>query len=417
LTLPNDLDGQVVGLAFDDRFMMAVKTDRELWQMNWGLSENYTDFEWNLFRGLPFMMGPKNYLPEGAVKWDVSVISPEEDEYYIDPAGNQFPAGDQTCNHMVVLKEGGRWIAFNDSWLPADFNYEICGPVRGRFKSVNISTSGSTFFVMNKYGDMFTRLWDFDMGALNPFFEYAFEDQFGQSNPKRQLPGHPWIKQPKIEGTITDLISMHKVGSGATQRTLRVEGVDQNGLFGFYEKDIQSQNSADWVFRRTNRPLVGNILDNRPYDSSQEDLEEAEDFYFEKNIENLSLLSDEFSGLLDESEWAAELVDFNCYCSPAVLRIHTSASTNISLRLQHVHKERLEIRQTRGLSSEEWVFAGVIEVGQDILNNLENQNEKVQAFIEQYLDNNQFNWVDIKATDQRVLVEIRWNNASWEFSN
>ena len=59
-----------------------------------------------------------------------------------------------------------------------DDSYEIGGPLGGRFQADSLSAAGSTTFVMNKYGDMYTRTFDFDSsGSDSIFFRYSWEDQ------------------------------------------------------------------------------------------------------------------------------------------------------------------------------------------------------------------------------------------------
>src|SRR3546814_12642634 len=89
------------------------------------------------------------------------------------------------------------------------------------------------------------------------------EDQRGVSDPAIQLPTFDWLQQPKIPGAITQNISVHKVGTNMDHRILRVEGED-GGHTGYWEKDYQDMNPDDWRFTRTDRPLRGTLLDNRP---------------------------------------------------------------------------------------------------------------------------------------------------------
>src|SRR6185436_15591145 len=110
-------------------------------------------------------------------------------------------------------------------WLPADDSYEVCGPQRGRFKVAALSAAASTVFVMNRAGEMYTRLYDFDMsGADSVFLKYSYEDQRGKPSPAIQLPPVDWIRQPRIRGRVRDAISIHKTGPGSNSRVLRVAG-------------------------------------------------------------------------------------------------------------------------------------------------------------------------------------------------
>src|SRR3546814_17455153 len=73
-------------------------------------------------------------------------------------------------------------------------------------------------------------------------------------------------------------------------RILRVEGED-GGHTGYWEKDYQDMNPDDWRFTRTDRPLRGTLLDNRPYDSSLDDAGPSEDASFTRNMDQPATLA------------------------------------------------------------------------------------------------------------------------------
>ena len=81
--------------------------------------------------------------------------------------GGRRPARSRTSGGCA---RGGQRLTFWDPWLPLDESYEMCGPHRGRFKAVNLSASGSYVFVIGRRGDMFTRLYDFDISGHDPVF-------------------------------------------------------------------------------------------------------------------------------------------------------------------------------------------------------------------------------------------------------
>src|SRR3546814_16525987 len=72
-------------------------------------------------------------------------------------------------------------------------------------------------------------------------------------------------------------------------RILRVEGED-GGHTGYWEKDYQDMNPDDWRFTRTDRPLRGTLLENRPYDSSPDDAGPSEDESFTRNMDQPATL-------------------------------------------------------------------------------------------------------------------------------
>jgi hypothetical protein len=260
------------------------------------------------------------------------VISQAEDGHWIDPAGNRTQVGGGKVSHIWGLRTGGQRLTFWDPWLPLDDSYEMCGPHRGRFRAVNLSASGSHVFVIGASGDMFTRLYDFDISGHNRvFFRYAYEDQRGKGDGAPiQLPAEPWRRQPKIPGTITDAISIHKTGRDAVHGILRVEGRSR-GQTGFWERDLAADRTVPWSFRATGSPLRGKRLDNPPRDTSTSGLGPSEDGRF----------------VMRRAGVRAVLENFNVYCSPARLRVR-EAGREREFVLHHVDGLRQQARG-RGL--------------------------------------------------------------------
>ena len=187
-------------------------------------------FNWTARWGTPFWTGPGYALPGGVRAWSWSVVSPLEDVTWPDPAGNRTAIGAGKVSHIRGHSRGGQRLTFWDPWLPLNEKlYEMCGPHRGRFRALNLSASGSFVAVIGPRGDLFTRLYDFDISGHDPvFFKYSYEDQRGKGDGAPiQLPAERWVEQPKIRGKITSAISIHKVGAGSIHRVLRVEGVRQ----------------------------------------------------------------------------------------------------------------------------------------------------------------------------------------------
>src|SRR5439155_1083103 len=81
-----------------------------------------------------------------------SVISPAEDKTWTDSAGNRQPVGDAKVSHIWLVRDNGRRLVYMDPWLPADDSYEMCGPQRGRFRTIAMSAAASTVLVMNGGG-------------------------------------------------------------------------------------------------------------------------------------------------------------------------------------------------------------------------------------------------------------------------
>ncbi|KAB2854275.1 MAG: hypothetical protein F9K43_29970, partial [Bauldia sp.] len=223
--LPDCLEGQLRGISADDDEMVGLDRDRNVFTMDNALKHPQL-WNWSKRWGPPVWNGDGFALPANTKAWTWSVISPAEDETWTDPAGNRYPVGEYKVSHVWGLRGGGRRLTFWDPWLPRDNSYEMCGPHESRFRSVNLSASGSRVFVIGRRGDMFTRLYDFDISGHDPvFFTYSYEDQRGNGDGSPiQLPAEPWTRQPKIDGRITSAISVEKRGRDAVHATLRVEG-------------------------------------------------------------------------------------------------------------------------------------------------------------------------------------------------
>jgi hypothetical protein len=271
------------------------------------------------------------------------VVSPLEDGTWTDPAGNRTQVGSGKVSHIWGLRRGGQRLTFWDPWLPHDQSYEMCGPHRGRFRAVNMSASGSHVFVIGRYGDMYTRLYDFDIsGHDQAFFSYTYEDQRGKGDGAPiQLPAEAWARQPKIPGRITDRISIAKTGKGAIHAILRVEG-RHGGASGYWQRDIAQPAAAGWRFHATGDALRGRPLANPPGDTSSRRLGPGEDMRFAMRSGGVH----------------AVLENFNVYCSPARLRV-TRDGVIRKLRLYTVDGLRQQAR-ARGLDSDPRVQYGAI---------------------------------------------------------
>jgi len=342
--LPECLAGRLIGIAADDDELIALDAQRRIYTMDHALKDA-TRWNWTSRWGPPLWQGPGFALPGGTTAWSWSVLSRAEDGNWTDPAGNRTQVGEYKVSHIWGLRDGGRRLTFWDPWLPLDDSYEACGPVRGRFKAVNLSASGSHLFVIGAHGDMFTRLYDFDISGHDPvFFEYSYEDQRGRGDGAPiQLPAEPWKRQPKIPGTITDRISIHKVGADAVHGILRVEG-RHKGRTGYWERDLAAPPRTPWRFHATGQPLQGRVLDNPRRDTVRRSLGRGE----------------ESRWVMRQDGTTAELRRFNTYCSPATLIVHERNGRTWRATLHHVDGLRQQPRG-RGLDDEPREQYGAIE--------------------------------------------------------
>jgi hypothetical protein len=341
--LPDCLDGRLQGISADDDEMIGLDAERNVYTMDNAL-KNPALWNWTKRWGPVMWSGDGFALPANTMAWSWTVISPAEDGTWTDPAGNRYPVGEYKVSHIWGLRGGGRKLTFWDPWLPRDNSYEMCGPHHSRFRSVNLSTSGSHIFVIGKRGDMFTRLYDFDISGHDPiFFPYSYEDQRdkGDGSPI-QLPAEPWTRQPKIDGTITSAISISKRGRDAVHATLRVEG-RRKGHTGYWQRDLAAPRKQGWKFRRTDAPLEGEVLRNPGGNTSKRGLAPSEDMKFVMKGEGMR----------------AVIPDFNTYCTPAHIEIHEDGRTR-TVTFHHVDGLR-QVERARGLDDDPRLQFGALE--------------------------------------------------------
>ncbi|MEO6471284.1 MAG: hypothetical protein ABIR57_05380, partial [Aeromicrobium sp.] len=337
--------------------MIAIDNDRWIYTMDDALSAPGT-FNWTMRWGPPVWTGSGFTLPTGIRSWAWSVVSKLEDGTLPDSAGYDHPVGDGKVSHIWTLSTDGQVLTFLDPWLPRDQSYQMCGPQRGRFRSVAMSASGSTIFIMGKYGDMYTRLFDFDISGDDPiFYDYTYEDQHGVANPKVQLPAESWRHQPKIPGVITDDISIEKVGPKGLHRELRVAGKDRTGRIGFWSKDILART---WSFQRALTPL-GQAVANPAGDNSALNLGKSGNRTYEGHSSGATL----------------SIPNFNIYCSPATVNVTLPEGAHFSMLL-HTTDSIRQGKRAAGLDSEPRWVPGEFQVPASVRNS---KNAEIRKFL------------------------------------
>jgi hypothetical protein len=324
--------------------------------------------QWSDRWGHPLWSGGPQTLPPHTIAWALSSVSPVQDVYYDDAAGQRQYIGNGNCTTVFALNEPAGatgWkerITILDPWLPADYSYEIDLPEDGRFLAKNLSASGSTVFVINAFGDMFTRRWDFDMsGADHLFFPSDFEAGQPTNFPepkcghaskfKVKLPAPGWVEQPKIKAApgeviqVSDQISISKNDTpGCLDRTLRVAGT-RNGVPGYWEKPLDAAITT-WTFQAW---PVGPLDFLLQYSES------------DKSTDPAALGPAEFSSYHMITGALEVHVDrFNPYLSPATITL-TSAGTSLATTLHHVDGLRLQPR-ARGIDGTVREMKGAIRV-------------------------------------------------------
>ncbi len=180
----------------------------------------------------------------------------------IDTNAHSVSAGVTT---LYLLGKNGHTIYYADPWLPPKFSHIIDTPEKGSFIASNMAISGSTIFLINEAGEMYTRLYDYDTSGQNPVLAYSYKRENRMKSSRRMvrsLPNEDWKKQPEITGFITNSITIFQTGQGNSSFELRVEGKDSEGNSGFYAKPIYG---PYWNFVKTGRPTLGKeIVTNCP---------------------------------------------------------------------------------------------------------------------------------------------------------
>lgn len=412
--MPACLVDTLIGIAADDDELIAIRKNGDIYGMDNVLKAPLL-FNWTSRWGPPVWTGTGQHIPDDYRAWSWTVISQAEDGHWTDPAGNLHRVGDGKVSHIWLLGPDGQRYTYIDPWLPRDLSYEMCGPRRGRFRGVSLSSSGSTILTVNRYGDLYTRHYDFDLQGCNEiFFDYSFDDQRGLANPKLQLPSYDWVRQPKVPGAITHNLSIHKVGENMVHRLMRIEGLDAQGHTGYWEKDIVDLDAAAWTFVRTDAPLRGTRLDNRAGDTSLLDAGASEDRPYARNLDRRATLPETLVG---DDDWAAELPDFNLYCSPTTLRIHTGQGETMDLVLHVVD----QIRQTprgRGLDDDPRAFWGAIEIPEALLARKARLSPRQQAFLASYLGDARFTEVSMTGVTGEIRIREKGalNGFDWRFA-
>ncbi|MTE15265.1 hypothetical protein [Nocardia aurantiaca] len=398
LPLPECMAGRITGVSADDDELMAVDADGRFLTMDHILSAP-KDWNWSSRYGTPLWTGPGNTLPPGTLAWTWSVLSPDEDHVWRDTAGNDHSVGGAKVSHVYALTDDGHRIHYVDPWLPQDHSYEMSTPAQGRFRAVGLSTSGSTTLVVNRFGDLYTRLYDFDIsGADKVFFRYSYEDQRGRPQAPDtlteriddhyaaiQLPAPEWTRQPKIPGQITDRVSVHKTGIGSDARELRVEGVE-SGRTGYWVKELTADH---WDFVPTDQPLVGHLLENTAADHSVDDTVGASPYTYAGRTS---------SGV------TVRVDSFDLAVSPTPLRLEFADGSRLDLILHTVDGLRQTVQQS-GITDQPRGFDGTLEIPADILASLPDQPAQVREFLQTTLAARHFTDTPVRVTANEFILD------------
>jgi len=227
--------------------------------------------------------------------------------------------------HLYRLSDDGARLHFNDWWLPPDWSRQVCGPEHGTLRMAALSASASTLFVRTVDGRLFTRLYDLDTSGENDLLTYSFVI-VGPSGTTRALPAEPWREHAAPDAPLTTALTILQTGEGNAARTLRIEGIDDDGRVGVFEKGIDD---AAWTFVATDGPLLRPLLTPVP---TQEARVQPPTTTLQGQLSRGSRSVD------------VELVDFHLHCSPTSLQFRIDGDVVMAdgapfaLQLHTVHK-------------------------------------------------------------------------------
>lgn len=280
---PEALKGKIQAISMDADEIIAVDKDRWIYNC-FDCDEDTNNWNWGTAWGRVMRQGDSYQVGNTAPgKWALSITNVDADKTYTDIDGKVHPVSLAGCTQIVFVDpQDPTKIISNDPWLPRDHSYNFGTPYHCRFKVNSLSASASTVFIMNKYGDMYTRRHDYDLSGGDPAqFRYSWFSQDGKKeasnyfdhrlNPNSaaiRLPSPYWVKQPKINGEITDRLTIESTAPGNDNRRLKVEG-RKDGHTGYWTKMLKD---SSWSFVRTDEPLKGNFVNNPQKDTSAEDL-------------------------------------------------------------------------------------------------------------------------------------------------
>lgn len=384
LRIPRCLDGEVSEISADGTVLIALNAEREIYTLdyaNGAIGSGGWTRRWGPF----FWLDLGGWIFDDVRDWATTHLTAGDDEYFIDGGGRpQTPAG---ILNVFQLRGDGLRITYTDPWLPMDESREVCGPERGTLVMAGLSGSGSTAMIVTSEGEIYTRLYEFDVSGGNAvFLDYSWQDQDDVESPKIQLPAPDWLRHPRVPGAITDRISLRKVTPGTEHRVMRIEGIDANGNGGYWQKDLAQMRSEDWRFVITGEPPQGRTLPLPPPHRGA-----PEDFHYAGRIDGR----------------AAELLDFNPYCSPATLRIDLDGHA-LDLELHTTDGMRQE-RRARGLDHYPRYYRAAVMVPKALWSARTQQSAAVRDFIARHFGERRVIETEVYATLGRIdIAQTCW---------
>ena len=295
--------------------------------------------------------------------------------FYRDIDGNAHSVSAGVTS-LYLLDADGHTIRYADPWLPPKFAHVLDTPEKGRFIAESMSVSGSTVFLMNAAGKMYTRLYDYDTSGQNPVLSYSYKRENRQETTRektRSLPPEDWLLQPEIAGNITSLITIFQTGEGNSSFELRVEGTDEEGQTGYFAKPIYD---GEWSFYKTGHPLVGTPIDRNAADEKLYAPPKTRSFLGKIRRDNLTV--------------AAELLDFWPFSPPATIRFKAAGQ---------VFAARLHMRKYHEKKNGRLAFAATVELPREFV---ESKDSECRSLFNRLFNNSQL--IDMVMVSDNSMV-------------
>ncbi|ALG87086.1 hypothetical protein ACH46_20505 [Gordonia phthalatica] len=430
--LPSCLSGKLRAISLDDDELVGIDRAGWIYTMD-NVNQSPLLWNWTSAWGAMLWTAPGRKLPDDRTGgWALSVTSPRDNRAYLDIAGRVHPSGMAKMTMIPALTGDGSRITYADPWLPNDDSYEVGSPLGGRFQSVALAASASTMFVTNRYGDMFTRTFDFDSsGSDSVFFRYSWEPQTGKpsatnlmqetwdrSTAAVQLPAPDWTRQPKIPGEITSALTVVSPRPGPEQRELRVEG-RRDGATGFWHKELHAK---AWSFTPTGTPLQGTVLENSATDRSSETLAAPKPWNLSASLPSRSAAVDAQTlidiglpysvvdpRLLDRvglkaapSGYRLSVANFDPAVTSRAATVTTRSGTRIPVLLHTADGMRMTPGHV-GLTKTPRHLIGAIEIPRDVYRARANDPE-VRRFVDAWMRGKRITPITLSATTTDLVV-------------
>ncbi len=380
LELPRCLDGRITRVSADHRLLTVLDRTGQLYSHdmpNGDLSPDRWTWRWG-----PFLwLGAGMTMPPGVRDWAISEFNASET--FTDTGGRtHHPIGVATG---YLLRSDRRTITYIDPWLPADESREVCGPRRGRLRLASLDASGSTVFAVARNGSLWTRLYDFDLAGANSLLgKYTWQRGGPADAGMWQLPAPDWVKQPRPPGRITDLVTIVKTGTDATERELRIAGRRNSGAWGFWHKPITARN---WRFTATGKRL-GRLVPGRARLAAPDNRR--------------------FIGTIGGQR--AVVKDFNPACSGARTVIRLRGGSTLKLRL-HTEDALRQTERAAGLDDVPRPYNAALEVPAKIWRGLASAEPAVRDFVATHLTG-RITELPLTATSTRMTMRYQ----CWELT-